>query len=36
MLEVKPNGQRVRSVLFFSRPRSDVRTFSIYPCPLSF
>jgi len=30
-----------RSVLFFSRPRSDGwphhgRTFSIYPCPLSF
>ena len=38
-LPVSPS--QAGSVLFFSRPRSDGwphhgRTFSIYPCPLSF
>ena len=36
-----PRSVKVCSVLFFSRPRSEGgphrrRTFSIYPCPLSF
>jgi len=41
MAQLMPMPLTLSSVLFFSRPRSEGwphhgRTFSIYPCPLSF